>query len=312
MGMAEIKAVIDADTHWIGWDDIREVLGNAKAGRRSKYEIAAIESAIYLTVKELKPMTVRQLFYQLVSRKVIDKTEAEYKQTVVRLLSNMRRAGQIPFSWIADGTRWQRKPNTHRNLSSALDEMHRYYRRQLWAEQPNYVEIWLEKDALSGVLYDVTSEYDVPLMVTRGYPSLSFLSNAAEQIAEIGKPTHLFYFGDFDPSGVDIPKKVERDLREFSGDADIAFEVVAVKPWQIDAYGLQTRPTKTTDSRAKNFGSESVEVDAIHPDQLRTIARNCIEQLIDPKILEGTRLVESAERDSLKEFIAGWGGVYGQ
>jgi hypothetical protein len=91
-----------------------------------------------------------------------------------------------------------------------------------------YVEIWLEKDALSGVLYPVTSEWDVPLMVTRGYSSLSFLHEAAEAITDQGKPAYIYYFGGHDPSGRDITRATEAGLREFAPAAEIHFKRIAV------------------------------------------------------------------------------------
>src|SRR5215831_11573165 len=97
-----------------------------------------------------------------------------------------------------------------RTTWSSLDEMLENaassYRRALWDEQSVYVEIWCEKDALAGVLYDVTREWDVPLMVTKGFPSESFLYEAALAIREQGKPAHLYYFADHDPSGVFIDR----------------------------------------------------------------------------------------------------------
>ena len=248
-------------------------------------------------------MTVRQLFYQLVTSSTISKTETSYKNIVVRLLGLMRRDGDLPFSWIADNTRWMRKPRTYSSLEQALDNTVRTYRRSLWDQQDAYVEIWLEKDALSGVLYDVTAEWDVPLMVTRGYPSLSYLHVAAETIADEDRPCFIYYFGDHDPSGVDIPRKVEADLRTFAPDADLSFERVAVTPEQIEEWKLPTRPTKKTDTRARHFEGESVEVDAIPPAQLRTICRGCVEQHIDVRALEQTQLVEQAERDTLRTIL---------
>ena len=91
-----------------------------------------------------------------------------------------------------------------------------------------YVEVWLEKDALSGVVFPITGELDVPLMVTRGYPSISFLHGAAETIARQGKPSYLYYFGDHDPSGVDITRSVADGIQEFAPDADVVVERIAV------------------------------------------------------------------------------------
>ena len=184
--------------------------------RRTAADMEAIREALYVTLKHDKPMTVRQVYYQLVSQGVIAKTEAEYKGTVCRLLAQMRRDHLIPFSWVADNTRWMRKPTTYDSLSEMLQITKDTYRRALWSNQDAYVEVWLEKDALSGVVIEETDPWDVPLMVTRGYPSLTFLHAAAEEISAQEKPTYLYYLGDWDPSGVDIPRKVEADIRRYA------------------------------------------------------------------------------------------------
>ena len=273
-----------------------------KRRRRSRTEIEEIKSAIHSVVGAERPMTVRQVFYRLVTTGVIDKTEAEYNCTVVRLLKEMRLNGDLPFNWIADNTRWMRKPDTHSSLREMLDITATAYRRALWTNQEDYVEVWLEKDALSGVIYNVTSEWDVPLMVTRGYPSLSFLHQAAASISYEDKPTYLYYFGDLDPSGVDIPRVVEERLVEFASDADISFEMVAVLPEQIQQWDLPTRPTKKTDSRSKTFRGESVELDAIPPATLRQLVRDCIKRHVDEDALGKTRIAEASERELLEQW----------
>lgn len=282
---------------------------STKKRRRSRADMQAIRDAIYEVVAQYQPMTVRQVFYQLVSRGVLDKTEAEYKGTVCRLLADMRRSHEVPFDWIADNTRWMRKPNTYSGLESMLRYSQRTYRRALWDSQADYVEVWLEKEALAGVLVEVTSEWDVPLMVTRGYPSISFLHSAAEAIADQYKPTHLYYFGDRDPSGVDIDRFVEKSIREIAPDIDLEFTRVAVTPQQIVDYNLPTRPTKKSDSRSKSFKGESVEVDAIEPDELRSLCRSVIVDHIDLDALERMQEVEEAERDTLEQMIDSLGGV---
>ena len=126
-------------------------------------------------------MTVRQLFYALTVEGVVDKTESSYKSTVCRLTARMRLDGDLPWHWLADNTRWMRKPDTYGSFSDCLEQAQRAYRRSLWDPNTNdeYVEVWLEKDALAGVLYEGTSEYDVSLMVTCGYPSLTYLHSSA-------------------------------------------------------------------------------------------------------------------------------------
>lgn len=277
--------------------------------RRTKADMQAIRDVIYEVLAEYQPMTVRQVYYQLVSRGAIDKTEAEYKTTVCRLLVEMRRAGEIPYGWIADQTRWMRRPDTHDSLESMLELSQQTYRRALWNDQFDYVEVWLEKDALAGVLYDVTAEWDVPLMVTRGFPSVSFIYSAADAISDEERPVYIYYFGDHDPSGVAIDRFVEKEIRRHAPDCDLTFERVAVVEDQIAEFGLQTRPTKKSDSRAKNFKGESVEVDAINPDTLREICRECITRHIDADQLQGTREIERAERDTLATMIEGMGGA---
>jgi hypothetical protein len=274
--------------------------------RRTKGDIQAVKEVIYRLLQEEHPMTVRQIFYQLVSLGVIAKTEGEYKSTVVRLLSQMRRSREIPYSWIADNTRWQRKAATWASLKDVLEDTARTYRRSLWDNADAYVEIWLEKDALSGVLWDVTWKWDVPLMVTRGYPSISFLSGAAETIAEKNKPTFLYYLGDYDPSGVDIPRFVEDEIKKLAPYESVYFQRVAVNPEQILELRLPTRPTKQTDSRAKNFLGESVEVDAIPPRRLRQIAEDCITQHIDQGLLERTLKLERLEKVTLRRIARQW------
>lgn len=281
--------------------------GTRPIKRRSRSDMDAIKQAIHQVLAETHPATVRQTFYQLVSRGAIAKTETEYKSTVVRLLTAMRRSGEIPFGWIADNTRWMRKPSSYSSLSDMLTESQRFYRRALWDDQDAYVEIWLEKDALSGVLYDVTAEFDVPLMVTRGYPSISYLYEAAEAIAETEKPAHLYYFGDYDPSGCDITRAVESGIREFAPEAEIHFERVSVTREQIAAWSLPSRPTKLSDSRSEGFDGDSVEVDSIPPATLRELVRSPITRHIDPRQMAASMAIEAEERDTLRRIIRNLG-----
>ena len=261
-----------------------------------------IRAGIYEIVAGGHPMTVRQVFYQLSNRGLIDKTEAEYKQTVIRLLGTMRLDGDLPFAWIADNSRWMRKPDTHSSLKNMLDITASAYRRALWDDQHVYVEIWLEKEALSGVVYPVTSKWDVPLMVTRGYPSLTFLHDAGDILGCEDREVYLYYFGDWDPSGLDIARNVQERLEEFSNNADINFERIAVTPEQVHQWSLPTRPTKKTDSRSRSFEGASVELDAIPPHELRGLVDECIVRHIDTDIYNKTLTAEASERELLQNW----------
>jgi len=258
-------------------------------------------------VQEQHPMTVRQVFYQAVSRGLVPKTEVAYQNVVVRLLVRLRKQGRMPYGWIVDETRWVRKPVSFTGLDAALEHVVECYRRDLWAEAPVHVEIWCEKEALAGVLYEETHRFDVPLMVTKGYPSHSFLYGAAQDILRRGKPTFLYYFGDYDPTGKDIPRYIETTLRELAPGAEIHFERVAVTPEQITEWNLPTRPTKKTDTRAKRFGDDrSVELDAIPPDMLRGLVQECILRHLDVKYLERMAVIEYLERKELERFAKLW------
>src|SRR5499427_8723325 len=236
--------------------------------RATKAEVEARRDALLDIIDAGKPMTVRQVFYQATVHGLVEKAESGYAK-VQTDLTVMRRTGDLPYDWLADNTRWQRKPRTFNSVEDALRETARFYRKNLWRDADSYVEIWLEKDALSGVIYPITSMFDVPLMVARGYASLSFLHSAAEYINDLDVPAYIYHLGDFDPSGVNAGEKIEETLRELAPDAAITFERIAVTPEQITAWALPTRPTKASDTRAKNFGSAiSVELDAIEPNQL--------------------------------------------
>src|SRR5690242_1085072 len=148
-----------------------------KRHRATKAEVERRRERLYEIVEAMKPMTVRQVFYQASVRGIVDKSEAGYNKVQTDLVL-MRRAGDMPFDWLADNTRWQRKPRTFNSVGQALQDTARLYRKALWADVTAYAEIWLEKDALAGVVLPVTAMYDVPLMVARGYASLSFLHSA--------------------------------------------------------------------------------------------------------------------------------------
>lgn len=249
------------------------------------------------------PLTVRQVFYQLSSRDKVEKSEKGYRQTANHL-KEMRFKGVIPFGYFADNSRYQIKPDSFGNMEDYLNLMQDYYRRDFWQAQSVYIEIWVEKDALRSVFAPITQRYDVPLMVAKGYSSLTFLYEAAENIKHQqrnGKDVHIYQFGDHDPSGLNAADKIHETLSVLCD--GITYERIALTPEQIAKYNLPTRPTKKSDTRAKMFTDEqSCELDALPPDILRELIRKCIEQHIDQKQLERHKAIESAERETLKIF----------
>jgi hypothetical protein len=275
-----------------------------KRQRATKAEVEARREGFLAILAEMQPMTVRQVFYQATVLGLVEKTEDGYKR-VQNDLTIMRRAGQLPYDWLADNTRWQRKPRTYNSVEDALRETAALYRKALWNDVGAYVEIWLEKDALSGVIYPVTAMYDVTLMVSRGYASLSFLYSAAEYIKTLSVPAYIYHFGDFDPSGVNAAEKIEETLREMAPDADIIFVRLAVTEALIRQLDLPTRPTKKTDSRAAKFGDISVELDAIDPVTLRAFVRYAIEQHLPAEQFEVLKAAEESERTLIQKLVRG-------
>jgi hypothetical protein len=273
-----------------------------KRKRATKAEVERRRERLFEIVEAMKPMTVRQVFYQATVRGIVEKSETGYNKVQTDLVL-MRRAGQLDYGWLADNTRWQRKPTTYDGIEEALKETAQFYRKSLWTQADAYVEVWLEKDALSGVIYPVTGKYDVPLMVARGYASLSFLHSAAEYINGLDVPAYIYHLGDFDPSGVNAGEKIEETLRELAPDAEIVFERLAVTEHQIAAWNLPTRPTKASDTRAKDFGNISVELDAIEPSRLRAIVQSAIENHLPPEQFEILKVAEASERQLLRAFI---------
>jgi hypothetical protein len=273
-----------------------------KRARSTKREVEHRRTVLCSIVRAMRPMTVRQVFYQATVLGIIEKSEAGYNKVQTDLV-HMRRAGLMPYDWLADNTRWQRRPTTFRDIGHALEQTARFYRKSLWADAESYVEIWLEKDALSGVVMPITSMYDVPLMVARGYASLSFLHSAAEYISDLEVPTYIYHLGDFDPSGVNAGEKIEQTLKEMAPDSDIEFERVAVQPWQIEEWALPTRPTKASDTRSSAFGGVSVELDAIEPQQLRGLVERVVQRHLPAEQLRVLQSAEESERELLRALV---------
>ena len=204
------------------------------------------QEAIYHWAELHHPVTVRQLYYRLSTIDLCSKDDSGYR-AIQRVGANMRKEGILPWEWITDSSRWQRKPRTYGGLADALTHMQQYYRRNVWLAQDNYVEIWLEKDALAGIFYPITAEWDVPLMVSKGFSSLTYVYDAAQTFKEealCGKECHIYYFGDYDPSGKDIGRDIRAKLVEYAPEAEVEFHEVAVLPEQIELWSLSTRPTK--------------------------------------------------------------------
>ena len=251
------------------------------------------------TLKASHPMTVRQVYYQLVSRQVIENTRSAY-QTVSNLLVDARKEGIIPWDWIEDRLRRPRLVPMWADLSDFAATARNSYRRNVWTSQPDFIEVWLEKDALSGVFEDVLEVYGVTLNVGRGYDGWDSIRNAAQRYLAAGDVTVL-YFGDFDPSGEDMVRSLQERLAFFECHPQIV--KCALTRDDVARYDLPPALTKSTDTRRNAFvdkyGDISVEIDALPVDVLRNRIIAEVEKRMDLAALEEVRLAQEKERAAL-------------
>jgi hypothetical protein len=209
----------------------------------------------------------------------------------------------MPYKWLADATRWQRRPRSYDSLTEAIESTARFYRRDALTRSSRYVEVWLEKEALAGVVVQATEKFDIPLMTARGFASLSFLHSSAETIRHELRPTTIYHLGDYDPSGQQAARSIRDSLFEMSGRADLEFIQLAVLPEQIEEWELPSRPTKREgNTHAKHWRGDSVELDAIHPKVLKGMVAHALYQHIPEAELESIRAAEESERSALAMF----------
>jgi len=270
-------------------------------GRQAK-TIRLIETAREI-LAEGHPMTVRQVFYQLVSRQVIENTRGAY-QAVSNALVDARREELIPWEWIEDRLRRPRHVSMWSGLADFVETCLRSYRRSVWLTQPNHVEVWLEKDALSGIFEDVLNRYGVTLNVGRGYDGWDSIHNAAIRLDD---EDVVLYFGDFDPSGEDMHRSLIERLASLSCEPEVI--KCALVREDIRRYDLPPALAKKTDTRARRFiakhGDVSVELDALPANVLRGRLREEVESRMDLDELAKVRALERKERAELLKLLGG-------
>jgi hypothetical protein len=272
-------------------------------GRKREKTLAMLEEARHVLGLN-HPMTVRQVYYQLVSRQVIENNRGQY-QAVSKLLVDARKEGAIPWGWIEDRLRRPRAVPMWSNLADFAETARESYRRDVWASQTAYVEVWLEKDALSGIFEDLLDGYGVTLNVGRGYDGWDSIHGAAKRFEDSDGVTVL-YFGDFDPSGEDMV----RSLRERLGFFDCFPELIkcALTLQDVERYNLPPDFTKATDTRraafVKKWGDVSVELDALPVGVLRERLKSEVETRLDLGALAAVKEREERDRARLVSSLA--------
>jgi hypothetical protein len=279
--------------------------------RLTKVVQAELDAALIDLTRRYHPITVRGVFYraEVSIPHIVLKDEKGYG-LVQRRLVELRKRGDVEYSWITDGTRWRHGHTRYASLQDFQVRAAALYRLDYWVNSNVHVEIWIEKDALAGVIAPVViDEWGLDLMVSRGFSSKTYLYEAGQFLRQVDKETHVYVLSDFDPSGKCAARKVEEGLREFAPDVDLHVHELAVTVDQIRDWDLPTRPTKMSDSRARKFvaeyGEESVELDAIPPDLFRRLVGDAIAAHADPRAIDRLKDVEWQERETIRS----WGDI---
>lgn len=226
-------------------------------------------------------LTLRQLYYQLVSRDVIPNNDKEYAK-LSHILKCGRMSGVVDWSAIEDRIRVPKIPYWVDDVTEAISDIIDQYRLNRMQGQRFNIEVWVEKDALSNVLYRVTKKYHVRLMVNRGYSSISAMHEASNRL---NNGDYILYFGDHDPSGLDMVRDVKDRLIDFKKDVNVI--PVALNMEQIKKFSPPPNPAKISDPRAawyiEKYGVVSWELDALPPKELIKLTEESILKLIDIK-----------------------------
>lgn len=273
---------------------------------RSLELIEACNSIIERYQGEGYRLTLRQLYYQLVSANIVANTERSYK-SLGNLLSKARLAGLVDWDAIEDRIRQPREQQHWASPQSIMSAAVYGYRLDRWEGQPNAVELWVEKDALAGVLEPIAKQHHVTLMVNRGYSSQSAMYDAAGRIWEAQRNDRDFtilYLGDLDPSGEDMVRDIDDRLNSTFG-AFCTIKKLAITPAQVEEHQPPPNPAKMSDSRAAAFvaehGYQSYEVDALPPSVLSDIINDAILDLIEDDTLDDVLAQERRDRQLMEQ-----------
>ncbi|MEN6507009.1 MAG: hypothetical protein ABFD92_20940 [Planctomycetaceae bacterium] len=258
-------------------------------------------------------LTVRQLYYQLVSRGYIPNNIRSYKR-IVGVVGDGRLAGMIDWAMIEDRGRDVLYPAHWDTVADIAHAAAAQFRIDRWQNQGVHIEVMIEKDALAGVLQPICRELDIRLSPNRGYSSLSALYEHAQLMQQMslinGKDVHLFYLGDHDPSGLDMDRDIADRLRMFTSGTRIYFERLALTEPQIEEYDPPPNPAKESDSRflayVEEHGDESWELDALDPVLLRDLVKDAVLELRDEEAYQRVMSREEPMRAELEDFANDW------
>jgi len=287
-----------------------------KEKKESKYELLVRNVNIVLAQYEGR-LSLRQIYYRLVSMLVIPNNINAYKG-LSRHLVKARENGHVDWTRIEDRSRkatgrdWSRteapdpEEYIRERLQDAIEEANEPFK--FWMNQPERVEVWIEKDALSVLASNVASDYNVTVCPSKGYSSFTYIVEAAQRINRYDAPVTILYFGDYDPSGLDITRDMTSRLYRYGAKNLKAVERVCLSREQIDEHQLPPFPAKRSDVRYQKFvmetgSDDSVELDALEPPVLEEYIRNAILEYIDEDIWNKMIELYEESNEALNEAV---------
>lgn len=287
-----------------------------KVFRRSSLDIIAKANEIIAEYQAMGfTLTLRQLYYQFVSRDIIPNQQAAYKR-LGEIVNNGRLAGLIDWSAIEDRTRNLRSIPSWGSPEGLMEAAASQYREALWADQPYMPEVWIEKDALVGVIEPVCNRNRVPYFACRGYVSQSEAYAAGKRFEKAAryrrKRPIIFHLGDHDPSGIDMSRDIDERLSMF---ASLGVQVVrlALNMDQVEQYGPPPNPAKDTDARfddyRRRFGDESWELDALDPPVIDALIQKALDGIIDQFAWSASKDAEEKNRQNIERVYSNWSDV---
>jgi hypothetical protein len=256
-------------------------------------------------------LTLRQVYYQMVARNIIANNERSYKN-LGSLINDARLAGLIDWDSIEDRTRSLKGRRQYKNPAEAIKLAAYTYHIDYWKGQENYVEVWVEKDALVNIVGQICHKYDVDYFSCRGYVSQSEMWSAAQRLKrrrKEGKNVVLLHLGDHDPSGIDMSRDIQ-DRNELFRHYGLEFKRLALNMNQIEEYNPPPNPAKLTDTRATGyidrFGTDSWELDALEPQVISDLIEENIIIYRDEDAYEQVKEQEEEEKDLLIDIANNW------
>lgn len=260
-------------------------------------------------------LSLRQLYYQFVARGLLENSDRSYKR-LGSIMTDARLAGLIPWDGIEDRNRETNFWRIEEDYGEILADLPYRFAADHWRDQDAYVEVWVEKDALSSVVERACRKWRVPYMACNGYLSASEAYSAAKRIEEIsgkGKDIYIFHLGDHDPSGIDMTRDNTDRLDKLSWGTPFTLERLALNRDQVDRYNPPPNPTKITDSRAEDYirrhGRTSWELDALEPSVVNSLIEDAIEPLVDMTAWRDAQDREREGRDILHRLWDRWDDV---